>query len=358
MVTLEGNVLAAAGQPVRALTLSGLDLRDPYILVTTNLDQGDPDFENAALHMLEAHGPDGSALPISVGTGRSVWCAKQVDFRNWGIEFDNGFGRAVVQLDAPSRSGKAGFVALTRGRNEYLPAALCCAYPEVQRYWLSMVQECLDAGVDGIDFRIENHCTHTDDPFAYGFNDILLDEYRRRHGASGALNLDLLAEMRGAHYDRFLRAAKALIASYGKRMQIHLNVEFLRPVPRPSRYIAHPWNIRFNWKGWLEEGLADEATLRTFQYTPDFVLNDPFSQEVIAECQKRHIPMHYNRYLSRPPAQYVQELEQIYKDGRFETFIVYETASFMTPDDHGGVTTFGGWFEAIRDKARSLGLVD
>ena len=66
--------------------------------------------------------------------------------------------------------------------------------------------------------------------------------------------------------------------------------------------------------------------------------------------------MHYNRYLTKPPSRYVEELEQVYRDGRFESFIVYETASFLRPDGEGGLAPFGGWFEAIRDKARELGI--
>src|SRR2546422_10666387 len=102
-----------------------------------------------------------------------------------------------------------------------------------------------------------------------------------------------------------------MIHRRGKKMQLHLNVEFLRPDPRPSRYLAYPWNVDFDWRGWLREGLADEATLRTFQYTPEFVLSDGFSREVIAECQRRSIPLHYNRYTGvprRPASEFGAEL--------------------------------------------------
>ncbi len=367
---MDGNVLAARGAPVRTLTLTGLDLTDKFILVTTNFEEGKADFENAALHMIAAYGPDGRELPISVGHGLSVWCSNKVDFRNWGLEFDNGLSRCVVQLDAPNRSpsrgpwsGSNGFVALVRGRNEYLPAAVCGGYPEVRQFWLSHVQACLDAGVDGVDFRIENHCTHTDDPFAYGFNDVVVEEYRRRYGATLStrdFDLDRLAEIQGEHFDLFLDSAVEMIRACGKQTQIHLNVEFLRPDPRPSRHIAYPWNVRYDWRGWLAKGWFDEATLRTYQVTPDFVLEeDTFSREVVAACQDRGIPLHYNRYINGSPEHYAGELEQVYRDGRCSGFIVYETAELvMKPDPQGGVTTQGGVFEAIRDKARELGIAN
>jgi hypothetical protein len=361
---LEGKTLAARGDPVRVLKLAGLHLSDRYILLTTDFDQGPGNFELSAVDMLQAFGPDGLRIPISIGAGgacggdSSIWCQDKLDFRNWGIEFDIGFGRSVVKLDVPNRTGKLGYVAFVRGRNEYLPAALCECYPEVQKLWLEQLRACLDAGVDGIDFRIENHCTHTDDPFSYGFNDIVLEEYQRRYG-QGSVDRKLLARIRGERYTAFLREAGRMIRARGKKMQLHLNVEFLRPDPRPSRYLAYPWNIDFDWRGWLREGLADEVTLRTFQYTPEFVLHDGFSQEVIAECQRRSLPLHYNRYTGvpdRPTSAFVADLERIWHDGRFRGFIVYESANFLVPDGGEGLLPKYGVYEGVREKARRLGL--
>jgi hypothetical protein len=368
-VDLHGKILARKGTPVRVLTLSALDLTEPYILITTDFEEPPGDFELSAVDMLKAFAADGRGLPISVGAGgavegrSSVWSAQQIDFRNWGIELDNGFGRSVVKLDAPNRSGKLGWVAFARGRNEYLPAALCECYPEVQRYWLGHVRQCLAAGVDGIDFRIENHCTHTDDPFSYGFNEIVLDRHHRRHGASrpgGEVDLKLLSRIRGEQFTGFLRRAKSLIGGAGKKMQVHLNVEFLRPDPRPSRYFAYPWNINFEWRNWIREGLLDGATLRTFQFTPEFVLADPFSAEVLRECAGRSIPVDYTRYTffpPRTPGDFAGDLQRVYEDGRFRSLIVYETADFITPDGSGGVVAKGGMLEAIRDKAGDLGIL-
>jgi hypothetical protein len=354
-VDLEGKVIAAKGAPVRALTLSGLNLTDKCILLTTDFEEGPGDFAFSAPDMLQvSYG--GRPIPVSTGAGgtfngeSSVWCPEQIDFRNWGVEFDNGFGRAVVKLDVPNRNGKLGWVGFMRGRNTYLPAALCESYPEVQDFWLQQVDAILDAGVDGVDFRIENHCTHTDDPFAYGWNDVVT--------AKAGNDPKQIAKYRGQQYTAFLRKARERIRARGKKMQLHLNVEFLRPDPRPSRRLAYPWNIEFDWRGWLAEGLADEATLRTFQYTPEFVLNDAFSKEVIAACQRHGVPMHYNRYMNvpaKPASEYVKDLERIYRDGRFQSFIVYEASSFLIPEGDGLKPKYG-IFEAVRDKAKALGL--
>jgi hypothetical protein len=237
-----------------------------------------------------------------------------------------------------------------RGRNAYLPAALCESYPEVQTFWLQQVDAILDAGVDGIDFRIENHCTHTDDPFSYGWNDVVTGQVGRDARA--------IAKFRGRQYTAFLKKAGERIRARGKKMQLHINVEFMRPDPRPSRRLAYPWNVDFDWHGWLREGIADEVTLRNFQFTPEFVLRDGFSQEVIKECARLKIPMHYNRYLNvpeKPATEYVKDLESIYHDGRFQSFIVYEASSFLAPEGEGIAAQFGV-VEAVRNKAKELGI--
>lgn len=337
-IDLNGETLAAKSAPVRALTLAGLDIADKYVIVATEFADGEPDFANAAQEMIQAFTVGGEELPISIGIEHRVYAAGEFDYTKSGIVFDDGFGRKVVRLDQPGPTGKGGFIAIARGRNAYLPTALCEAYPEVRAFWLNMVRECLDAGVDGVDFRIENHGMHTNDPFAYGYNAIIVEEYSHRHGAvASAAEIDpqLLAEIRGEYYTMFLREANALLKSRGKKMQVHLNVEFFRPDPPVSRRLAYPWNIRFDWRGWIEEGLLDEATLRTFQFTPEFVLGDAFSNEVIEACRARGIPLHYTRYCYLQPAeQFAEEMKRIAEDGRFESLIVYEVAGFMRLDDN------------------------
>jgi hypothetical protein len=199
-----------------------------------------------------------------------------------------------------------------------------------------MVREALEAGSDMLDFRIENHCTHTDDPFSYGYNDAVLGEYRRRYG-DAPVDVRRIAEIRGENYTQFLREAKKLVQSCGKKMHHHLNVEYLREDPPYGRRMAYPWNIRMEWEKWLEEGLLDEATLRTFEFAPKFVLNDPFSLRVMDMCKKHGVPINYNRYISGTPENYSAEYELIRGDGRFRSFIVYEAAALMRSDENGGI---------------------
>lgn len=361
-IDIAGNILVEKSSPVRVLTLSGLNLEDKYILVTTNFKEEPADFVNSELNMLEVFGPDGMQLPVSIGLEHRIWPIDNFNFRTSGIVFDDGgYGRESIKLDSPNMSGNEGFLAFTRGRNEYLPTALCESYNEVRDFWLTMVQECLDAGVDGVDFRIENHSTHTSDPFSYGFNDVILTEYQKRYGKvidEKDYDLKLISKVRGDFYTEFLKRARVLIKSYGKSMQVHLNVEFFRPDPPTNRYLAYPWNILFDWQEWIREGILDEATLRTFTFTPEFVLQDIVSNTMIDECCKRNIPIHYLRYARLPYNKFEEEIDRIYMDGRFQSFVIYEAAEFIKSDGKEGVIVIDEDFvNAVRRKAEQLGII-
>lgn len=319
---LNGALVIKKGDPVRTLALSGFQLTDPYILVTTDFVDGTPDFENTGTDIFTALDVQGDEIPGVFATGSGIWNADRVDFRNWGLIFDVGFGRGLVHLDTPNTSGRQGLIAFARGRNEYLPGALCETEPQVRAYWLSCIDEMLDAGVDGIDFRIENHSTHTDFSAEYGFNDAVLEECARR-GKSGLVTI---AQVRGDAYTSFLRDAKAIIASRGKRMRINLNTDWFRPDPPPSRQLAYPANIHFNWKHWVQEGLLDEGILRTFALPFITLFDDAIVADMITSCSERKIPLTVNRYIN---PNYPEEFVHIWHDGRFSGFILYEAAEFL-----------------------------
>jgi len=319
---VNGTVVTPMGAPVRTLTLTGFALTAPYILVTTDFTDGEPDFVNTGTDMLVALDAEGNEIPGVFASGNAVWEPGRVDFRNWGLIFDVGFGRSQVYLDKPNGSGREGMLAFARGRNEYLPGALCETEPRVQEFWLACIREMLDAGVDGVDFRVENHGTHTDYDAEYGFNDVVLEECARR----GQAGPGAIAQVRGEAYTRFLRQAKELIASRGKRMRINLNIDWFRADPPPVRRLAYSANIYYDWKRWLDEGLLDEGILRLFHLPFDSVFNDSVAGEMIAACQEKGIPLTVSRYIN---PQYPEEFSRVRNDGRFSGFILYEAASCL-----------------------------
>lgn len=326
---VNGELVTRQGDPVRTLTLSGFQLSDPYLLVTTDFSSGPADFENTGTELLVALDAEGKAIPGVFATGGGVWERGNVDFRNWGLLFDMGFGQSIVRLDEPNGSGREGLIAFTRGRNEFLPGALCETEPLVQAYWLSCLEEIIDTGVDGVDFRVENHGTHTDYYEEYGFNDVIFEECARR----GSVDSAMIAQVRGEAYTHFLRQARGMLDSHGRRMRINLNLDWFRPDPPPGRRLAYPANIHYYWRQWLDEGLLDEGILRLFQLPFDAVFDDEVAGEMIARCREKGIPLTVNRYVN---ANYPGEFERVRRDGRFSGFILYETASFLRFEPEGG----------------------
>jgi hypothetical protein len=326
---INGDLVTRQGDPVRTLTLSGFQLTDSYLLVTTDFSSGSADFENTGTELLAALDAEGRAIPGVFATGGGVWERNSVDFRNWGLLFDMGFGQSIVRLDEPNGSGRDGLIAFTRGRNEFLPGALCETEPQVQAYWLSCLDEIMDAGVDGVDFRVENHGTHTDYYEEYGFNDVIFEECAHR----GSVDSAMIAQVRGDAYTHFLRQARGMVASRGRRMRINLNIDWFRPDPPPVRRLAYPANINYDWQQWVEEGLLDEGILRLYQLPFDAVFDDGVAGEMITRCQEKGIPLTVNRYIN---PDYPAEFERVRQDGRFSGFILYETARFLQFEADGG----------------------
>ncbi|MFA6110390.1 MAG: hypothetical protein WDA75_16610 [Candidatus Latescibacterota bacterium] len=235
-----------------------------------------------------------------------------------------------MRLDEPNTSGRQGIVAFARGRNEYLPGALCETEPEVQRFWLSCLESILDTAVDGVDWREENHSTHTNHPEEYGYNEVVLARCRDR----GQVDLPTMAAVRGDAYTAFLARAKELINRRGAAMRIHFQVDWYRPNPPLARRLAYPANLDFQWQRWIEEGLTDEAVLRFFALPFDCVFDDPVAQEMIARCRARGIPVTVNRYIR--PDTLAEEYRRVRRDGRFAGFILYETCAFLKILPNGG----------------------
>jgi len=153
---IRGTRLTHRGDPVRTLTLTGLNLTDPYILVTTDFSDGPTDFTNAGTDMLTALDEEGHGIPGVQFSGAMIYLAERINFRNHGLVFDCGYGRSITHLDGPNAAGNCGCVAFMRGRNDYLLGALCGTEPAVREFWLACIREMIDAGVDGVDLRVEH----------------------------------------------------------------------------------------------------------------------------------------------------------------------------------------------------------
>ncbi len=337
---IEDNLITRKGDPVRVLTLSGFRLTDPFIMVTTDFAEGPADFENVGPDMMMALDENGKEVPGVFAPGSAIWMGFQVDFRNWGLVYDHGYGRMRHCLDEPNGSGQRGLIGYARGRNEYLPGALCETEPAVQAYWLECLGEILEAGVDGVDFREENHSTHTDYPEEYGYNPAVLERCAR----VGKIDRATIAKVRGEAYTEFLRKCKQMISSQGKRMRINFQIDWYREDPPRCRRLAYPANLNFDWRAWIAEGLLDEGMFRFFSLKFDQVFDDQVGRELIDLCRKRNIPLTFNRYI-RPNSLH-EEYRRVRDDGRFVGFVLYETQVFLKYGPNGETSIS---MDAVRD---------
>ncbi len=397
-----GNLVTRKGDAVRILTLKNLDLRDRYVVVATNFQGGNADFENTALAMVEVYGPSPDPLPIVVATQDATWIRPR-DFRSYGLEFDSGYGPRVMSLDRAWQSDPedlkpekvqitkwhehraelglgsgGGFLGFARGKNEYLPAAPCEAYPEVQELWLWRINRMLEKGVDGVVLRVSAHGTLTDEPYAYGFNEPIVKAYENRYGVdllTQEYDPQLLAALRGEHYTQFVREASRETRRAGKLFQVQVHTEAFRPNPVFGQIMGFPANLHFAWRKWLEEGLVDAITLRASWYEAaedpldgsptkrsnlQNILADPVVREVLEVTKRMGLPVYMNRYVSRaiPISEYVDNIQQLYHDERFAGFDLYEFFHLARSNPDGSkLIPIRDRLQRIREKSRELRLV-
>jgi hypothetical protein len=75
--------------------------------------------------------------------------------------------------------------------------------------------------------------------------------------------------------------------------------------------------------------LIPKAILRFFYLKPDSVLADTTTHQVIGVCQEKKLTVTFNCYLTSSHGQLSKRLQAVRKDGRFNGFILYETADFI-----------------------------
>ena len=377
VIDIDGEPVSSRGEDVRVLNITGLNLLDPFIAVTTNFEDHDGTFANTAVEMAHAFGPDDQSLPILVASHKAIW-RPQRDLRSGDLEYDTGLGGAMVRLDVSNSAAEFdnvlthaadaadGVIAFAKGRNSYVSGSLCEGEPEVQAFWMEWVSDCIAAGVDGVDVRISCHSSWTDSPQIYGFNPPVAAEYERRYGVNPDVepyDPALLGDVRGDLYDRFLRAARTRLAAAGLPMHHHIEIESFRPDASPSRTRSRPGNITFHWRRWLQSGLTDETTLFGRAWPPERLLSDAFVLDVLDEVKANGVPAHLSLPVNVSGGEggrLADQIEYTYRSGRLNGYTIYETAALY--DRHhtgadGRLHFLPGLTEAVRERAGEIGLL-
>ena len=279
---------------LRVIVLDGLDIPEPYLALSYT-GRGPGSFYNFYENLIELYDSEGTKIPFTYGIDsrhtQLAWSwsesLQKKFFPQRGFMFDvsgdfvNHPGYSFVEsigiLDKPDQ-----FIGLAKGKNPYIPA-LSPAYPEVRNYWLSLIQEYIDMGVDGIDFRFVCH-QDTMEWNAYGFNKPIVDEYFKRHGVNILEEEFDRAEwrkLRGEYYTLFYRQAKELLKKHGKKIQVDVTNE-----NHPDPAMPSIMNIHADWREWLS--FVDGVTLKNTYMDKDIY------HEVKKTARRHGLPTYLN----------------------------------------------------------------
>ncbi|WP_127588265.1 hypothetical protein [Paenibacillus koleovorans] len=159
---------------------------------------------------------------------------------------------------------------IARGKMAYMKGTPCEAYAEVRDYWLDQVHRLVAMGIDGVDLRLQNHSGMISDFVNYGYNEPLVEAYKREYG------IDILLEdadpiklmrIRGQFYLQFVEEASKTLRAHGKTLQIHLRDSFDHPEVSGEFGEAGFWampKVLPDWEKLAE--LADEITIKDYNW--------------------------------------------------------------------------------------------
>lgn len=344
----------------RVLYLENLEIPSghTYFLIRCSLADEQGDFSNEKGNITELAGAKGKVLPHTLSTGpvsleehyESFYRSKVMqqlvrylqllevqneinDLEKMREHYGNFFSFGEYNLTDWITFDKEGYVAVACGKPEYMAGNQHPVYPEVRKYWLDLVQFCLNRGVDGINFRVSNH-TKSPEYWDYGFNDPVLE------AATGKTDYQTISQINGDAYTLFLREARERIKNKGKGITIHLLSNMLMPDNRPGKLNSLPPNFEWQWETWVKE-IADDLEFRgVFKLRPwnlDKVL-DIFSSATRAAKKPLYLQGDFHgRAFDRPFTSTKDELERVINHDRLDGYILYETANFTRVNEEGDV---------------------
>ncbi|MCK5811634.1 MAG: hypothetical protein KAG94_01925 [Clostridiales bacterium] len=324
------------GDSIEVITLGELSINERYVAIAVNCKDKVNDeelFINTPMHAISIFDENKNEICASPGSANWKTPTNEPHLQA-GFNFDDGFGENwPVILDS---NDKEEYLAICKGKDEYVHGALCVCEPKVQEYWLKWLDKALDDGYEMVGNRIECHSVHVDEPFAYGYNDCIKEEYFRRFGKCGEKDMELskISKIRGDAYTKlFIEGAKRVRAR-GKKVYLTLNVEMLYdPIPI-ARHMAYPMNVEWQWKRWIDKIQPDEINIRAYYSSLDFILNDPQCKKFVETAKKYNVPLTLERY---DYWDFATEFETVRDSGDFSRMTLYEVNNIIQSDGKGGI---------------------
>jgi len=129
------------------------------------------------------------------------------------------------------------------------------AYPQVRKYMIGVIMDFLERyPFDGVYISSRTHSPGPEFADQYGFNDPIVEEYKRRYGVDirqRDFDLEKWRRLRGEYLTRFLRELRRAV---GDR-------KICMAIPRGD-HIGPPFgNMYLDWRTWVAKGLVDELVI-------------------------------------------------------------------------------------------------
>lgn len=383
-----------SGRQCRIIHLTGLDIPADrrFIRVDYTGDETDGAFTNELGRLVELDTQSGETVPSTPGLPSAAHRVARFDERVYqttayldhpevrtaveATELDDicqfetidTDATRVVTLDAvdgveeePGAPTRIGGAPVMRGKPEYLMGNLSPAYESVREHWLDVVEECIDAGVDGVNFRMQNH-TRSHEHMEYGYNDAVCDR------SADQTDHAAVAQRNGDAYTQFLREAASLLDDHGCDVGVHLSVEIFADDERPHGFrgnhgVMHiPRNFDWQWDRWIAE-FADYVELRAFEnvrpWRRERIVDDIGA--TIADAD-RPIPLVYQGgdgfdvHAAETEAERAgklsalrAELEWVGDQQYIDAYNLYETRDFTRIDEDGSLVGSQDYADIVRE---------
>lgn len=340
-----GNRSGVEKRRIRVITIGGLDIKEKYFAVSFAGSHHGLFLINRLAAFAELFDENGAQIPFTLG----IQSKREVQQSGDGFKFLKGslersgvnygfqWGIPFFQADSFGMDSlwpvdlQNNFLAFCRGKNQHA-CALSYAHQESRDFLLSFLGRTLATGIDGVDLRLNSHCS-TFEPQAYGFNPPVVEEFKRRYGKD-VLRDDFdwfeWQKLQGEFVTRLMRDASALVRAAGRKFQVHLGY-YNTLTDRQMAYL----NTYFDWKTWLQEGLVDEITHK------DNPLESPLCRQVRDLSAKMNLPFYECRrhWGGRPGENWAALQGRIGRRARefgMDGLILYENCELMILGDKPG----------------------
>jgi hypothetical protein len=250
---------------------------------------------------------------------------------------------------------------IARGKLQWMKGTHCEGYPEVRSFWVDFADRLFMMGYDGVDIRLQNHSGMVSDYAEFGFNDVLVEAYRAKHGvdilSEAPDPLDLM-KVRGDFFLDFLRETAEVAHRRKKTLQVHLRDCYENPRLEADHGELGFWampKVCLDWRSVVD--LVDEVTIKDYNFGS---YNRASSSAIKSYASKRGKPVWVHCYINQGGDHNEDFVRAVEADDRVTGVLLYEmdclrnpnqtTRGIMATDREGNVS----FVEPDADVLRSL----